>query len=97
MNSFEGNFTSPNIYNWKLIRKEVFDNGYVIEVKYSDCTNYEGLKILVFEGKYVYQEALDPHFRNSAFSPIARFKPDKEGWERAINLAINLGADNGSK
>lgn len=82
--------SNPNILNWHIIRKEKFKNGYVIEVKYIDCTSYEGLKILVYEGEYIYQEKLDPHFRYTGHSPIARFRPDRKGWDRAIHLAKNL-------
>lgn len=55
-------------------------------MKYKNCTNFEGIKILVFKGQYVERIVMDPHFSDDEESPIARFKPTVEG----INLATKL-------
>lgn len=45
---------------------------------------------MVYKGKYIKRKEMDPHFYESNLSPIARFKPIKEGWEMACNLAKNI-------
>ena len=92
---------NPDPYNYKLVRSaEYNDNSYVvIEVQYPDCTNYEGRKILVFEGTdtatLVKQGPLDPHFflAGKYKSPIARFEPTDRGWEMAKRLVESLLTD----
>jgi len=65
-------------------------------INYPDCNNYEGNKILVFEGiKYIKlyeQGSIDPHFSdNKKFhSPIARFEPTDKGWSMAVELCKTL-------
>ena len=78
---------NPNPSRWTLITKKIYPNGYVLKVKYHDCTNFEGIKIMVYEGDYKEQHYLDPHFSESNIAPVARFKPDKNGWKRANVLA----------
>ena len=61
----------------------------LIMIKYNDCTNYEGVKILVFENcsyeELMKQKLIDPHFSEdkSFHSPIARFDPSERGMSRA--------------
>ena len=61
----------------------------VLKVRYPDCTNFEGNKILVFQGVTMgdlsEQGSMDPHFCDNAkfHSPIARFEPTEEGWRMA--------------
>ena len=65
-------------------------------INYPDCINYEGNKILVFEGinyiKLYSQGSIDPHFSNNEnfHSPIARFEPTDKGWSMAVKLCENL-------
>ena len=78
---------NPNPSNY-VIEDTLESGSYVIvKIKYTDCTNYEGLKILVYEG---ISEAnirklgrLDPHFCEDKISPIARFEPTPQGWMNA--------------
>lgn len=55
----------------------------LLRVKYGNCTNYEGLKILLFEDTTIkeveFWSELDPHFTESS-KLIARFVPTVEGW-----------------
>jgi hypothetical protein len=67
-----------------------FENGYVLKVQYSGCTNFEGVKVMVFRGTYRKRNYLDPHFDETGQSPIARFRPDAEGWQMALDLAKSL-------
>ena len=65
----------------------------ILKVKYYGCTNFEGMKVLVyfladynesFDGK-----VLDPHF-SEGFCPVARFKPTPEGWAFARYFALGF-------
>lgn len=82
----------PNPRNWKIVKAEEYAKHLIIELKYPDCTNYEGNKILLFENvslvELVNQGMIDPHFfKDSKYkSPIARFEPTKRGWEMARKL-----------
>lgn len=80
----------PDPTRWGIIKKVEFDNAYVLKVRYYDCTNFEGIKVMVFKGKYVPRKHMDPHFCESKNSPIARFIPTQEGWDMALALASNL-------
>lgn len=81
---------NPDPKRWTLIDKAEYPNGYVLKVRYLDCTNFEGLKVMVYKGKFTISNHLDPHFTNDINSPIARFRPNKEGWSFACNLARSL-------
>jgi hypothetical protein len=62
----------------------------LLKVKYLGCTNYEGTKILVYLGQFTPQGELDPHFSEEYVSPIARFKPNREGKELATRFCKAL-------
>jgi len=83
---------NPDPENYNVVkRREV--NGYtILLINYPGCTNYEGLKILVFESmSYMIcsgKGKIDPHFcKDEKFSPIARFEPTDKGWDMAIEFA----------
>jgi hypothetical protein len=90
--------STPDPSKWELINLEVFDNYFLLKVRYPDCTNYEGVKIMVYERNdglnhiqsilRINEGALDPHFGvNPDFiSPIARFEPTDRGWEMGIRF-----------
>lgn len=90
---------NPDPKNWKLIRYHENSKFLVIQLKYPDCTNYEGNKILAFESislaDLINGRWIDPHFfeeSNLAIdgkkikSPIARFEPTDRGWLMAIQF-----------
>jgi len=81
---------NPNPSRWELIEKKQLKNSYILLVKYLDCTNFEGVKLMVFKGQYKKPKTLDPHFRDTFNSPIARFPPTKEGWVLANIIANTL-------
>lgn len=89
-----GQNPDPKRYSIKRMHKK--DDFLILKINYPDCTNYEGNKILVFKGctivDLVQQESIDPHFsENKNFhSPIARFKPDDEGWKMAEFFVENF-------
>jgi len=81
---------NPRPDNYKILKSIQWDRFLIIKIKYLDCTNYEGQKILVYEGyqlkNLLAQKMIDPHFsENKNFiSPIARFEPTEKGWKMAI-------------
>lgn len=82
---------NPDPKRWELLEVHPFRRAYVLVVRYLDCTNFEGVKVMVFRGKYrPGRRKLDPHFSEDAGSPVARFRPDKEGKLLAIRLAESL-------
>ncbi len=89
---------NPDPNNYQLIKAEEYNGYLVVIIKYPDCTNYEGQKILVFKGitllQLVNQKLIDPHFfpgDKKYTSPIARFVPTEEGWNMAVALVKTLG------
>ncbi len=82
---------NPRSDRWTLLDTAAFPCGYVLKVRYHDCTNFEGVKIMVYRGKYAPPRYhLDPHFHEGKDAPIARFRPDSEGWKLACILASSL-------
>jgi hypothetical protein len=84
---------NPDPNNYQLVQAEEKNGFLVVKIRYPDCTNYEGNKILVFKDvtliQLVNQKLIDPHFfqNNKKYtSPIARFVPTDEGWEMALAL-----------
>lgn len=79
---------NPKPNNYDIIRSIVINEYLVIEIKYPDCINFEGKKIMVYRCELkdlVKQKLIDPHFSESKkyYSPIARFEPTNEGWDNA--------------
>lgn len=80
---------NPKPDNYKVLRTLQMRNFLIIEIQYLDCTNYEGRKIMIYEGICLAdlkaQKSIDPHFTENKnyHSPIARFEPTKRGWEMA--------------
>ena len=85
---------NPNPQRFEILRVAKQGTFLIVEVRYPDCTNYEGRKILLFKGnmteaKLRRLESLDPHFTNNSqvAAPVARFEPTPNGWDMAIRLA----------
>lgn len=85
---------NPDPSNYCILRSLKIGNYLILEIKYHDCTNYEGRKVLVFNGVSLdkllrHQKLIDPHFSSNPnfYSPIARFVPTEEGWEMAFKFA----------
>jgi len=88
---------NPNPQKFEIIWEENYYDHLILVVKYPDCTNYEGKKILLFdEGvtkkEIVRQGMIDPHFSDNPnyISPIARFVPTKKGLNLAKLLAEHI-------
>ncbi len=88
---------NPNPQNFVFGRVQVVGAHIVAELVYPDCTNYEGRKVLVYQGvnlRYLMaQQSLDPHFCNDKghVHPFARFEPTEAGWVAAVRCAEGLG------
>jgi hypothetical protein len=82
---------NPDPKRWQILNIYQYNNAYVLKVRYLDCTNFEGIKIMVYKGLFESSPAeLDPHFTPDDTSPVARYKPDAEGLELARDLASRL-------
>jgi hypothetical protein len=81
---------NPDPKKFKVLDKKSCGKFLILRIKYDGCSNYEGEKILVYEGVtwpiLKRQKSLDPHFSQSRdfYSPIARFEPTDLGWSRAV-------------
>ncbi len=89
------NLPNPNPANYSVLRCEIIGEYLVLELKYHDCTNYEGRKIMVFNCTFtelLNQRLIDPHFcdNKNYFSPIARFEPTEQGWNNACKFIKTL-------
>lgn len=88
---------NPNPNKFKVMKHEEFGRFLLLWVKYDGCTNYEGTKILVYEGvtweNLQKQGSLDPHFCevSTYHSPIARFVPTERGWKYARAFCFAAG------
>jgi hypothetical protein len=79
---------NPQPNNWKIIKTEEIAPFLIIKIKYPNCINYEGEKIMVYRSSLVdliNQQLIDPHFMDDKkwISPIARFVPTEDGWKMA--------------
>lgn len=84
---------NPNPARFDTVRVEQVGNMVVAEIQYHGCTNYEGIKVMVYDNCTVkdieFANKLDPHFcENCRLSPIARFEPTRRGWNLAIAFAL---------
>ena len=85
---------NPDPYNWIKVRhQECGSDNLVVWLRYPDCHNYEGNKILVYLDttweQLKAQRTIDPHFSSNKrfLSPFARFEPTEKGWDIACVVA----------
>ena len=80
----------PDPDNFTIIDRYDYGIYSALQVRYPDCTNYLGMKILVFKDppKFDNIDRLEPHFceEQDHPTPIARFVPTSAGWNMAINF-----------
>lgn len=83
---------NPDPFNYTIVESVQKNNFVLLKIRYHGCTNYEGLKILLFKDVFLHdllnQTSIDPHFsdNNSYHSPIARFEPTNFGWNMALSI-----------
>lgn len=82
---------NPNPKNFRITQGVQMGDHVVAEIRYPDCTNYEGHKLMVFRNTLLQdlmqRKEIDPHFCEHDHSPFARFEPTKEGWKIAMEVA----------
>ena len=87
-------FTSdPNHKKFEIVRRSTINGHLMLMVVYRNCTNYEGKKILVFHKDRLPSldgSPLDPHFQEQGPSPVARFRPDINGWYYATKFCQEI-------
>lgn len=80
---------NPNPANYRVVEHHEVGDFVILKVKYPDCTNFEGEKILVFKGierfALTSRGFLDPHFCKKS-KLVARFVPTKQGCDMALRL-----------
>ena len=73
--------------NFNIEISTQIENYLILIVEYPNCSNYEGLKILVYENVTIEDinklNKIDPHFCEKCLSPIARFVPTMKGYKMA--------------
>jgi hypothetical protein len=83
---------APNPREFKILWNQSFQIGQfvILTIKYPNCINFEGMKILLYFGYEIEWfkdiEEIDPHFRRSNPTPIARFAPTSQGMFLAKKL-----------
>lgn len=73
---------NPDPSNYEILDVYQSEKSIALRVKYPNCVNFEGIKILVVAGTLVdllKRKTLDPHFSEEGFV-IARFEPTSNGW-----------------
>lgn len=94
--TFERKLPNPNPEVFEFIRIQALGQNVVVEVKYPNCTNFEGRKIMVYLNTTIKKlsslTSLDPHFagKKDIISPFARFEPTDKGWHAAIQIATSM-------
>lgn len=76
---------SPDMSGYRIGGRIQVGACTVMQVQFPHCTNFEGVKILVYKGEV--PAVIDPHFCDDHISPIARFVPTEEGWKMAVAFA----------
>lgn len=87
---------NPNPTRFKITAVRKIGTYLIALINYPDCKNYEGNKILIYQGLKIKElrafKTIDPHFSNNIQykSPIARFAPTKSGWRMAVRMCRML-------
>jgi hypothetical protein len=90
---------NPDPSNYEILLTSKIGNSLIVKIKYHDCSNYEGVKILVYHNvsiqKLMKQKLIDPHFSDNKkyISPVARFVPTDEGLDFARKFCNTLNQD----
>jgi len=84
--------SDPDPMKFEITTLNVVGNFIIATINYLNCTNFEGKKILVFEGVSAKEirslRTIDPHFcDDDHISPIARFEPTNKGLCLAFAMA----------
>lgn len=86
----------PDPHKYEIERHNMTGQFLSVQIRYPNCTNYEGRKILIYYGitieKLIEQKYIDPHFSdNPKYKfPIARFEPTDNGWLMALLFTARM-------
>jgi len=87
---------NPDPQQFEIIKTKAFGDLLIALVEYPSCNNFEGLKILVYEGVTAdslrSRTEIDPHFSEDGFSPVARFEPTELGLRMAVSFCLSWSA-----
>ena len=64
----------------------------IVQARYPECPNFEGMKIIVFytrDFEKLDLSKIEPHFLHDS-NVVARFTPTKRGWEYARNFCLTV-------
>lgn len=78
--------STPNPSKFSITNCVRVGSLFVSRIKYPNCTNFEGDKILVTKWNPRLKTIIDPHF-NKGSGILARFEPTEEGFNIAIECA----------
>ena len=85
---------NPDIRKFKIIQYIKCGKYLMVRIRYKNCLSFKGDKILVFENISIKKlkkcDIIDPHFLEEGLSPIARFRPTKDGWKIGKQLISTL-------
>jgi hypothetical protein len=82
---------NPDPSNFKILKRKNKGDFSLLEVKYPNCTNFKGTKILLLKrnGQVIEKlKQLDPHFleEQGNVEILGRFRPTKEGWNMGLQM-----------
>lgn len=80
---------NPNPNNYTVVTSQQVGDLFVSKIRYPNCTNFEGIKIIISDFNPKRRTTIDPHFTQNG-GIIARFMPTDEGWSMAINFAQSI-------
>jgi len=77
---------NPDPNQFKVLKIETHGQYQIVEVRYHGCTTFNGRKLLLMRLTEI-GKTLDPHLLGDGHPVIARFEPNKIGWEMARRSA----------
>lgn len=80
---------NPDLTKFTVVEVEHIGDLFVSKIRYANCVNYEGTKILITDFNPKRRTELDPHFMKDS-GLIARFVPTNEGWQMAVAFARSV-------
>jgi len=85
---------NPDPKNFSVVDFLQAGRHLIVKVVYPNCTNYEGVKIMVYADMkwedFSKLTKLDPHFSKFELSPVARLEPTNRGWQLAQCICMEL-------
>lgn len=93
--SCDRNSINPDPNDFKILSLDEVEGHSIVIVKYHDCINYKGIKLLFFKNTsnaiIKDLDTLNPHFlEEKGVFPFARFEPTEDGIRAAVALASLL-------